>query len=147
MGRQEERGGITEATGEDAMDSDVFRTTEQIVSNKREDTSFVEFLKSGSRDTMLGHKMGDGTGLDNHRFDTRCVVTEDRNVTVRVGSWDMENAISFGGKSFAIGRDHTGTTRAVRSEATVQMEVGSVMGSGCLSSIVKMGAGPVKTDV
>jgi hypothetical protein len=62
MGRQDERGGITEATGEDAMDGDVFRATERIVSNKREDASFVEFSKSGSRDAMLRHKAGDGTG-------------------------------------------------------------------------------------
>jgi hypothetical protein len=62
MGRQDERGGITEATGEDAMDGDAFRATERIVSNKREETSFVEFLKSGSRDAMLRHKAGNGTG-------------------------------------------------------------------------------------
>jgi hypothetical protein len=109
-----------------------------VVYKKRENTGVGKFVKGGPSKLLRGKQLFKGSRRDDNRADVGTVVARHWVVTLMCRGRDAKNAETNGNITIAIGQNKTNPTRFGGSEDLIVMEVGSIMSSGCLSTVIEM---------
>ena len=129
------------------MKGNVFGLAEFVMYKEGEDACEWELVEGSSVVMLLGYqKIFERLGRKNRRRNLGCVEAEDRKKALLIRGRYAKDTISNGYKFLTVSRDKTSRTGVVRSESSVGMKMGGLVGSRDLRTIIKMGTGAIKKD-
>jgi hypothetical protein len=109
------------------------------MSGERECTTSRVFAKSGAMmERLLGEKTFDTRRGDDTGWDLRRVKAEHRNISKSVRGRDAKNAIANRDVTVTISRDEASATRGVDRKGTIRKEMGFLVRSRSLGTVIKV---------
>jgi hypothetical protein len=106
-----------------------------------------ELVKGGVGYMALGKQKFDWSWWKDCGSNSGFVITEEWEVSSGSGGRNMENAISHWGVFMSVCWYHMGLAWSLRSKQALWMEMGSFMGSWCLSATAEMSTRTIKQEI
>jgi hypothetical protein len=142
--REEERLGVAETTGEDAMYHNVFGRTQVVVNSEGKGVARGVGVQGGTSKAIRRDQTFHGAGRDDGGTDFRCVEAMKWDKTNLCRGGDAKDTMTGRSVTMTVGRDETSAARVTRSIWSIGMEVAGGVCGGCLCTTIHMGPRTIK---